>query len=289
MNLIFEPYVVAYLDILGFSNFIEDAEKEESIRELLNDLLYRVLPKHTQSHEINKQFPSEKLKLQCLSVSDSIVISAPISTEISFSYPSLIAVSIKSIQIAHALLGMGLLVRGALSVGNVHRSDMNIVGTGYQHAVMGERDANYPKILFTDSAERHLGELLANSMTRFAIFSRDENSKIILNSLYPNEYYVDNRSKPVKDYYTAYRNTVLKNLNDPKLDDRRKDKWCWLAALFTSNVRYFSELRKIPPIETTLAMSEIVPNCLNPPEDDTKWLDDFTLHGFTCTLEEPGV
>ncbi len=162
----FKQYVVAYLDILGFSKFIEKAEKEnnQEERKRLARLLYRIIPGQIKEHGITIYL--KQLKLECLSFSDSIIISAPVDvdTKISPSYPPLIAVSIKAIQIAHALLGMGIrlpapggfLVRGAIHVGNAHRSKSNIVGTGYQVAAKNaEKSGAPPRVLLTDSAKGH--------------------------------------------------------------------------------------------------------------------------------------
>jgi hypothetical protein len=57
-----------------------------------------------------------------------------------------------------------------------------------------------------------------------------------------------------------------------KLENKDKDKWCWIAKLFNSNVNCFSELNGIPPIR----IPEIVPNYLNPEKESTWFGDAFT-------------
>ena len=283
MNIVFKQHVVAYLDILGFSEFIEQAENNKS-GELKNleKLLFSIIPKKIQLDGFESRFPDE-LEIKCLSSSDSIIISAPVDTNISHYYPSLFSISIKAIQIAHALLEIGFLVRGALSVGNAYRSESNIVGTGYQDAVNGEKCAVYPKILLTDSAKRHLCKLLDKKMTRLAIFSKDEDEKVILNSIYPSAYYVDDQSGPSEKYYSTYREHILKNINNPCHNHKIKKKWLWFAKLFDSNVNYFTELKGIKPI----GISGIVPNFLNPQEKESIWLDSFKAPGYEGRIIVP--
>lgn len=165
----FSPHAVAYLDILGFSRFVEEAEKPENNDklELLDKLFNEVIPREISSEDRNSAFPQD-LKLKCLSCSDSFVISAPVSKE--SSYPALIAVSIKSIQITHALLDMGFLVRGAIAVGNAWHTDSNILGTGFQEAVEREKATNPPQIVLTESAKDALNKLIKKGWPRYAIY-----------------------------------------------------------------------------------------------------------------------
>ncbi|MDE2341968.1 MAG: hypothetical protein KGL63_01020 [Betaproteobacteria bacterium] len=272
-SLNFENHVVAYLDILGFSNFVQKAENDENIRNKLRNLLYYVIPKHVTPDEIEEKIPIKELNLECVSFSDSIVISAPVESKISNRYPALIAVSIKSIQIAHELLAMGFLVRGAVSVGKLHRTPSSIVGTAYQEAVRCEQSESYPKLLLTDSAKSHLYELLRCNMTRFSIFSQDETEMVILNSIYPSEHYYANGSEDLKSRYLSYKKVILKNINDTALDDKAKEKWSWFAKLFDSNLKYFSELNGLEPLENEIP--RITPNLLNPTERASVWMEQF--------------
>lgn len=286
MKIVFNQYVIAYLDLLGFKEFIEKAEKNPKERNELKKLL-EVIPKHIQSEELSEKYPLKDLKIKCWSFSDSLIISAPVNKKIPPGYPTaLISVSIKAIQIAHALLGIGFSVRGAISVGKAYRSESNIMGTGYQEAVTGEEKcAVYPRIMLTDSAKRHLDELLNKKMARFAIFSKDEDEKVILNSIYPSEYYVDEQSRPIEDCYSMYRKIIENNIKDPYLNSKARSKWLWLAKLFNSNVNYFPELKGIQPI---IIIPKIVPNFLNPPENESNWFENSKASGFEVRINVPG-
>ena len=154
-KVIFSSHAIAYLDILGFSKFIEEAEMNQDKLESLDNLFIKVIPKHISLGNRNGDYLKAKIELKCLSYSDSFVVSAPISDK--SSYPALIAVSIKSIQIAHALLYMGFLVRGGIAVGKAYCTGSNILGTGFQEAV--QEDKGNPRIVLTESAEQELKKL----------------------------------------------------------------------------------------------------------------------------------
>ncbi|EQD77661.1 hypothetical protein B1A_02847, partial [mine drainage metagenome] len=90
---------------------------------------------------------------------------------------------------------MGFLVRGAIAVGNVHRTDSNILGTGYQEAVKGEKAACNPQIVLTDSAKQELDRLISDpNCPRYAIFAQNELGQILLDSIYPYADYMPSRS-----------------------------------------------------------------------------------------------
>ena len=262
----FSPHAVAYLDILGFSRFVAEAETNQDKLELLDKLFNEVIPREISSEGRNSEYP-ENLGLKCLSYSDSIVVSAPISDK--SPYPALIAVSIKSIQIAHALLDMGFLVRGGIAVGNVHRTDSNILGTGFQEAVEREKTTNHPQIVLTESAEQELKKL-KNEGSRYwnsSFFSKDEAGQIILNPIHPFQNYFPDKDGDPGDYFRKYRETILKNLSNDDLDTKAKQKWLWFAGLFNANTKQlFSSLTsQAPPptIETVETLPTIVLNCLN--------------------------
>lgn len=289
----FRPYVVAYLDILGFKEFVEAAEKNTDKRMALGQLFNEVLPREVSTEHNNKSFPTG-LELRCISVSDSIIISVPVDHNYAQHYPALIAVSIKAIQIGHALLEMGLLVRGAIAVGSVYRTDSNIVGTGYQTSVDGEKKAVHPQILLTESAIENLNDYLRKGGNGYSIFSRNEEGQAILDTIYPQHpAYWRNTSGEDFDSsrydgetvkrFEMYRDTIISNLSHR--DPRARGKWIWFARLFNANVRYFSQLRNHNlEIETGLGFTM---NYLNPPEENSDWIEKLSRPGVKVTLNDP--
>ena len=279
----FLTHAVAYLDILGFSKFVEDAENCKDKLDALDRLFDKVIPREIAADGKNSQYPAD-LCLKCLSCSDNIVVSAPISDN--SSYPALIAVSIKAIQIAHALLDMGFLARGALAVGNVYRAESNILGTGYQEAVKGEKAARNPQIALTDSAKQGLDRLISDpNCPRYAIFAKNELGQVVLDSIYPHETYLPTTSMSVGEYYGRYRSTIVQNLSHEDL--RVREKWLWFAGFFNANVRYFGSMIGSDIQEIDQELPSITMNYLNPPATDRRWLDDFRASGVRVILTEP--
>lgn len=282
----FRPHAVAYLDILGFKEFVISAESSLERRTELEKLFLDVLPRQV-SMENNEFFPS--IGMQCLSVSDSIVISVPVDHEHRAIHPALIAISIKSIQIAHALLDMGLLVRGAISVGNVYCSKTNIVGTGYQKAVIGERDAIHPQIILTESAIENMESFTSKGIQKAAFFTINEIGQKIINSIYPfPAYWGETKSMDerydVTERYRKYRGTIVRNLNHGNA--RVREKWMWISRLFDANVSFSSYIS-----DKTIAIGQdrprIVINYLNLQDQDPKWLDVFKAPGVIAKFRPP--
>ena len=262
----FQPHAVAYLDILGFSKFVEDAEKKPDNLKKLDKLFSEVIPREVLPDGRNSQY-LPNFGMKCLSISDSFIVSAPISEHPT--HPALVVVSMKAIQIAHALLDMGFGVRGAIAVGNVYRTDFNILGTAYQEAVDGEKNAVNPQIVLTESAAKNLDEFNENSGFTYSIFAKNESGQIILNSIHPEGSYLPDPQGDVNAYFNKYRDTILENLSHE--NQKARAKWIWFAGLFNANVRYFSTLNRSLVIDQTV--SSITMNYLNPQDENFKWTD----------------
>lgn len=268
----FTSHAVAYLDILGFKNFVCATEKDPNKLSELDILINTVLPREVSESQNNLTYPQE-IELKCLSVSDSIIISSPVGHQYEASYPALISVSIKCIQIAHALLNMGLLVRGAVTLGNVFRTDRNIVGTGYQDAVEGEKNAKHPQIVLCKPAEDFLNNHVEKGGVRYGIFTKNESGQIILNSIHPHEAYVIDQPRDLTERFQRYREIIVDNL--AHTEQRTNEKWTWFAHLFNANVQYFSNL-KGQVCEITLIPTGIELNYLNPLKEDSDWITEMS-------------
>ena len=277
----FSPHAVAYLDILGFSKFVEDAEKNPDKLKQLDKLFNEVIPREVFPDGKNSNYPAI-FGMKCLSISDSFIVSAPILEHPT--HPALVVVSMKAIQIAHSLLDMGFLVRGAINVGNVYRTDSNILGTGYQEAVkFGDKSGDHPQIVLTDQATDALDELLANNMPPYCIFAKNEFGKIILNAIHPEPSYLPDPQGDVNEYFRSYRDTILNNLSHD--DPKARAKWLWFAGLFNANVQCFSKIDKSMVIDRELPSVKI--NYLNPPEKDNDWRKPFMLPGVSASINLP--
>ena len=269
INMKFSHHAVAYLDILGFKNFVKEAEKKPDKLEKLDKLFNEVIPREILPDGKNSTYLKD-FEMKCLSISDSFIVSAPVLEHPT--HPALVVVTMKAIQIAHALLDMGFLVRGAINIGNVYRTDANILGTGYQDAVtFGDKSGDHPQIILTDQATDALNALLENGMPTYSVFAQNELGKTILNSIHPEPSYLPDPQGDVNTYFTKYNHTIRENLahDDPKV----RVKWLWFASLFNANVRYFSTIDRSLVIDQTVPSITI--NYLNPQEENFKWPDIY--------------
>jgi hypothetical protein len=252
-EIVFRTCAVAFLDILGFQNFIRRVEEpdSEALNEFsrLQEVIRRQLIFTTSDTQQQHLFPSD-LGLECIHISDSFILSAPISSDAHPGYSGLVAVSIKAIQLSHQLLGMGFLLRGGISVGNVYRTPKNIFGTGYQDAYNTEAYcAATPRILFHQSAAKALENDHHSGVktTNLSIIMKEDH-QFILDSLNTHWSYVgDDPDFNVLDVYNGYRATIIKNIADAT-DTKLRAKWEWAAGLFNAKQRDSSALIKVAPI-----------------------------------------
>ena len=148
----FEYRAVAFLDVLGFSSLVSKAGSDAaSLNKLqsLVDILSSAVP--TLDAIVNPNVP-EHLIPKHNYLSDSIILSAPMSDATAKNYNGLEVLVMRVIQLTHHLLAAGYLLRGGLSVGKVWHTDSNIIGPAYQEAYSIEANAEDPCVALSDAA-----------------------------------------------------------------------------------------------------------------------------------------
>jgi hypothetical protein len=251
----FTQCAVAFLDILGFKDFIAAAEvtgsKEFEQFRQLQDVIDRQLTFTTDDPKREQHKFPEDVGLTTIHISDSFVLSAPVNNENRPDYSGLVAVAIKTIQLAHQLLDMGFLLRGGIAVGSVYRTYNNIFGTGYQDAYETESNvARTPRIVLHPSAVEQLegGHHSGLRLGELAIFMR-EGEQFILDTLYTHWSYVgDERDCDLVKLFNGYKATMEHKLSTLSVE-RARDKWKWMAKLFNAKLRDCRDLRAVLPIE----------------------------------------
>lgn len=131
MEIQYESRIVAFVDVLGFSNLVYSATTEK-------------ISKYFSFVEGDFKDAVAKHGFRFLIISDSVVLSAPDTKE---SLKTTIKVLYRLQQ--KLLEEEGILVRGGLSWGQLHMSDTNnvIVGPGLINAYRLEASAKYPRII----------------------------------------------------------------------------------------------------------------------------------------------
>jgi hypothetical protein len=150
MSIMFTQGTVAFLDVLGFRALVSSAENDAGkcaqLQSLVLTLDERVTWEHGQHHQ---DVPTE-VQPKWIFISDSLIISSQNSLG---DDRDLAAVMVKCVQVTNMLLGMGYLVRGGISRGQVCRTTNNIFGTAYIQAYEQERVTVWPRIQLTPAAD----------------------------------------------------------------------------------------------------------------------------------------
>jgi hypothetical protein len=251
---IFKRSAVAFLDILGFREFIKKVEisgsKEAQEFAKLQDVIDAQLRFTSNDDQQIHLFPKE-VELKIIHISDSFILSAPIHNKKRPGYSGITAVLIKTIQLSHQLLKMGFLLRGGIAVGNVYRTGRNIFGTGYQNAYETETTAKFPRILFHASAVEFLNNEThpGYPVSRHSIFV-EEGDQLLLDTLNTHWSYlgqdVEDGSR-LPEIFGSYRSMIENNLKELPPGDPR-EKWAWMARFFNAKLRDTNDLRSITPI-----------------------------------------
>ncbi len=252
---VFEQCAVAFLDILGFSDFIAKVEipSSDEARDFarLQKVIAAQLVFTTNNAKQQHRFPKD-VGLEIIHISDSFILSAPISNNSLPGYNGLTAVMIKTIQLAHQLLKTGFLMRGGIAVGNVYRTSKNIFGTGYQNAYKTEQGLRTPNVRFHQSVLDFLKEdtYPGFPVAEFSIFAQ-EADQLLLDTLNTHWSYVgekdEDRSK-IPEIFSGYRTTIERNLAGLPPGGAR-DKWEWMARFFNAKLRDASDLRSMTRIQ----------------------------------------
>lgn len=269
-HVVFDKYVVSYIDILGFSSFIKKVEKVETEEgEKFTKLLEMVKenPVFNGNLEDNIFLP-EDMDLVCRQISDGFIITAPCS-KTSVKLPTLIAVSIKAIQIYQALLSIGLGARGGIAVGNLIVTDGNIFGSAFLDAYETESvKAIFPRILLHHTAVKELDDLVEYRNHRYSFFAQIDDD-VFLDSFF--DFTVVSKdgvdiTKKLKTFKECIESS-LKNTLDLKI----RIKWIWIALHFNAHLSY-------DPLEVgKIEIESIFPvklNYLNPSE--LNWMASMT-------------
>ena len=124
----YQRRIIAFLDILGFKNLVNNKELDEILDILKDFSLAEQYP-----HSFHPLCPcSEREKDDCdfkiTQISDSLIISAELTN---FGMINLIYFCHRSL---YKLLSRGLLCRGYITVGNIYHETNQIIGEGYIRA-----------------------------------------------------------------------------------------------------------------------------------------------------------
>lgn len=147
----FSERAVAFLDILGFKEVVREAHADAAGLKRLSQLIGKIQSNAPLNRGVSPTVP-QCLHPQSLEISDSIVLSTPLTHANYKNYSGLAILVMRCSQIASILLEAGYLLSGAINVGPIQHTRRNIVGVGYQDAYALQSALCSPAIILCPNA-----------------------------------------------------------------------------------------------------------------------------------------
>lgn len=216
MEIKYDDRIVAFIDVLGFSNLVY-SDKLEPISHY-----YAMILTDFKEAAIKKKF-------KFLMISDSIVVHAPQTQDGFFA----VIRALSSLQ--HRLLLKGILIRGGVSFGKlyVNETDNIIVGAGLINAYNLEKKAIYPRIVI----DRNIIPLYWEGSDEFI----KKTGHLIRHSAplpYVHDYpFIDLGMAVALDFQTVKFQSVIKTIKDHYYNNDHIVKYEWLKATITEVVK----------------------------------------------------
>ena len=229
----FSERAVAFLDVLGFSQLIQEAERLPHKRDELFGII-TTLDAHARfnNNAVSSEVPNDA-KPKYIFISDSIIFSTPLQHG---KYEGLAVLVAKSIQIAHKLRGQGYLLQGAISVGSVWHMPTNIFGTGYIDAWRAQESLECPHVILTETAATYWNDKLKPLIGNLCL--PVENGQWMLDLLDP--YYIQGNGQihgVIDQTFAQYRAIIVQRLAEFKKGSSPDRKWRWMATFFNDAIK----------------------------------------------------
>jgi hypothetical protein len=171
---IYEPSVVAFIDILGFKNALKDSSKVSEILDTLSHVKKWIGEKYSDS--ARDQFQGV-FDIELTAFSDSVVISGGESQAV--------IVVLAALELSQLLIEKGFLCRGAIVCGELYHKEGIVFGNGLVDAFKTETSqAIYPRILLDQRIAELLNESKNDPNDFQGLIVSDKDSSVFLNLLY---------------------------------------------------------------------------------------------------------
>lgn len=259
----FTDSLVAFIDILGFKDVIEDKEKAPLIKEILN-----IFKDNNSEHQEFKQirekdsnfFRYEGMVFNIRSFSDSIIITHPLTlsnVEDLCQAQNMLVTSIVDEVARFQFIALinGLATRGSISRGDVY-IDMNknvIFGSALNEAITSEQKiVNYPRVIVSKSAMDFNLELSSRGTDPYyrditwTNYIRDFDGLYFCDSL--SLYLMRLAIEKNKDMIDRIRNSIDNGIKNSK-NLGILSKWYWLANYFDKTIEWTKKEKFDPFLE----------------------------------------
>ncbi|MFJ7971345.1 hypothetical protein [Psychrobacillus sp. NPDC096389] len=243
MDTQYENRLVAFIDILGFSNHVRNSEKSNisfiELRDILKEIEEYIIKENkiqeTQA-VMQKHFNNKYNKLEYIQFSDSLIISTPI-----FNHTSIFSFTLQITYLQAYFLNKGVLLRGGVSYGQIFHQGNICFGPAFIRAYKLENElADVPRIVIdTDLVNgkiipstlkeedipnyllsmKSYSEQAPNSM-----FIKDKNDDLFfINFMLLKKTFKDNRDSIINTFKLKLDELDITNISDAKI--YKKIKW----------------------------------------------------------------
>ena len=209
-----KKHYIAYMDILGYSDYIEkNPDKANNFLQVVAEAIDKVKKNVFYISKIGKNGFKADIEIKCKTFSDNILLCMEVtenSNEISRIIPFLISVASiqKGLVIEHELL-----IRGGITIGELYIDNDLVFGKGLIDAVRLEHQAENPCIIVSQDLQNHIEKLIDINDEGYKIIKRYVDT--VANKAPPSEedeqYYLTNGEKYFKGvfYYQSVRELII--------------------------------------------------------------------------------
>lgn len=231
----YEKRAVAYVDVLGFSELVDQSKKGAEARKKLGDLVDKLanavpcFDRHVGANVPKNHIPDH------IYISDCIVLSVILDDKADKTYDGLSILVMRVIQLVQWFLEAGYLVRGGVAIGPVWHCDNNIVGPAYQEAYKLEQGvAVMPRVILSKDAAQRWNAKKASWHVNSRMCMQDADGQLIVNGLH--EGYIA-KGQAYDDVYQCYLDSVAKKLSS-KMSVSARAKWLWFREFLESEIKF---------------------------------------------------
>ena len=233
----YEKRVVAFLDILGFKNWIDKTENKKDF-DIVNDAInYISNVREEHYHGFLSQFGTIGKEVSVFS--DSIIISYAQSERGGFFY-----VLMDLVYICVKLSSMGIFVRGGVTYGKLIHKKQVCFGPAMVEAYNIEQNcAKYPRIIIDEKAIKHGIRTpgYANTPEQeieyiTPLIKKDKKADMFYLDFLSQDQEMDNPD----DYYIILikiKTHVINNLNETRANRKVFKKYRWFAKYYNDTIR----------------------------------------------------
>ena len=241
VNINYDLRYVAFLDLMGFRNMVDQSTIDADILNTINQALDYT--GYVQYNNYHGTFSLVELGKQVTSFSDSVVISYNASMPGGGFY-----VLIDIVHICINLLGLGIPVRGGVTVGKLIHTERKCFGPAMVRAyLMESQKAKFPRVLIDSEVMKH--DLENPGAANTVEYEADYLSQIVQKDAIDNYYFLDylkqyeefDEFESYIDYMLGIKEFIIRKLSIYQLSTHKEDeeiymKYVWLKNYYNKTI-----------------------------------------------------